>query len=152
MMIMTYIGYMQLATSISLLLGFCINRINIIVKSGWRTKNTLNKILLAKDIKYILEPIKPPFSDFNIKDLPLQAARTLLLTEGPDHPAFNQKGVRDFGWSAVAFEYKWICLSFLMQDSDFIFSFSYMAFSLQGLVQSPIFYSCHLADVVNRFA
>ena len=39
-----------------------------------------------------------------------------------------------------------------MQDKDFIFSLSYMAFSFQGLIQSPIFYSCHLADVINRFS
>jgi hypothetical protein len=38
----------------------------------------------------------------------------------------------------------------MMQDADFIFSLTYMVFSLQGLIQSPIFYSCHLADVINR--
>ena len=37
-----------------------------------------------------------------------------------------------------------------MQDPQFIFSIAYMAFSFQGLVQSPLFYACHLADVVNR--
>jgi len=82
------------------------------------------------------------------KDLPLQAARILLLTSGPYHPAFDEDGRRNFGYSAVDFEYKWICLSFLMQNGGFVFILIYLAFSLQGLFQSPIFYSFHLLDVV----
>ena len=75
-----------------------------------------------------------------------------MLTEGPEHPAFyDSNGKQNFYYLALYFEYKWICLSYLMQDSDFIFSVAYLAFSLQGLIQSPLFYSCHLADVVNRF-
>lgn len=135
----------------ALLIGFCLNKINIIIQSGWRAKITQNRVKLANDVKHILKPLEPPYGDMRVKDLPLQAVRTLLLTEGPKHPAFYENGVRSFGFRAVEFEYNWICLSYLMQDSGFIFSVSYMAFSLQGLVQSPIFYSCHLADVVNRF-
>ena len=77
----------------------------------------------------MLIPLKPPFGDFRVEDLPLQAVRILLLTEGPDHPAFNEGRSLNFGFTAVKFEYRWICLSFLMQDPDFIFSLAYMAFS-----------------------
>lgn len=38
-----------------------------------------------------------------------------------------------------------------MQNGGFVFILIYLAFSLQGLFQSPIFYSFHLLDVVNRF-
>ena len=151
-MFINYLGYCQLGTSFSLLIGFCINKINIILKSGWRNKIAQNKVILASDIKHLLEPLKPPYGDFRIQDLPLDAVRLLLLTEGPDYPAFWSDGNRNFGFVAIEFEYKWICLSFLMQDQDFIFSLTYLVFSLQGLIQSPIFYSCHLADVVNRFS
>jgi len=64
--IMIYLGYCQIGTSVSLLLGFCINKINIILKSGWRQKITQNKVLLASDIKYILQPLQPPFGELRI--------------------------------------------------------------------------------------
>jgi hypothetical protein len=79
-LVMTYLGYIQLATSVSLLIGFCVNKINIILKSGWREKSSENRVIMANDIKYNLDEHKPPFGDFRIKDLPLQAIRTLLLT------------------------------------------------------------------------
>ena len=42
-------------------------------------------------------------------------------------------------------------MSFIMQNSEFLFAVVYLAFSVQGSIQSPIFYSFHLTDVVNRF-
>lgn len=36
--IMIYLGYVQLCSSMTLLFGFCMNKINIIVKDGWRIK------------------------------------------------------------------------------------------------------------------
>ena len=89
---------------------------------------------MANDIKYILEPLKPQFGDYKIEELPLYAIRTLLLTEGPDYPAFNQNGKRNFIYKAVELEYRWVCLSFCMQDGDFIFSLIYLLFSFQGLI------------------
>ena len=143
-----WLGYGQLVTSVALLIGFCLNKINIIVKSGWRKKCDENRQKLANDIKHILKPLEPPFGEMKAKELPLQAARVLLLTSGPDHVAFVHEGRRNFGYSAVNFEYKWISLSFLMQNGGFVFILIYLAFSLQGLFQSPIFYSFHLLDVV----
>lgn len=133
------------------MIGFCLNKINIIVKSGWRIKIDENRQKLVADVKHILKPLEPPFGELRAKDLPLQAARVLLLTEGPDHHAFIENGHPNFGYVAVNFEQKWIGLSFLMQDGGFIFTLIYLAFSIQGLVQSPIFYSFHLLDMVNRF-
>jgi hypothetical protein len=98
----------------ALLIGFCVNRISIILKSGWRKKQIENKITLKNDVRFILNPLHPPFGGLNVDDLPLPAVRTLLLTEGPEHPAFYKNGKRSFKFAAVEFEYKWICLSFLM--------------------------------------
>lgn len=83
----------------------------------------------------------------------MQAARVLLLTEGPYHRAFIDDKTKEmnFVYSALDFEFRWISLSFLMQNGTFIFNLMYLAFSLQGLFQSPIFYSFHLLDLINRF-
>jgi hypothetical protein len=129
--IMNYLGYIQLATASFLLIGFCINKIYIILKSGWRNKTTMNQTLLANDVKIVLQPLIPTFGELRVQDLPLKAARVLMLTEGPEHPAFfDSNGKHNMHFTALYFEYKWICLSFLMQDSDFIFSVAYLAFSL----------------------
>lgn len=73
-----YLGYGQLVTSTTLLVGFCLNRINIVVRSGWRSKTKENQSLMANDIKFILTPLQPRFGELKAKELPLQAARTLL--------------------------------------------------------------------------
>jgi hypothetical protein len=70
---------------------------------------------MINDIKHILKPLEPAFGELKAKDLPLQAARVLLLTEGPYIKAFeDDQGNKSFGYSAVNFEYKWISLSFLI--------------------------------------
>ena len=56
-----------------------------------------------------------------------------------------------FYWNVVKFEYYWISLSHLIKSGGFVFAIQYLAFSLQGMFQSPVFYSFHLMDVVNRF-
>jgi hypothetical protein len=66
-----YLGYGQLVTSITLLIGFCLNRINIIVRSGWRSKTKENQKLLTNDIKFILTPLQPRFGELKAKELPL---------------------------------------------------------------------------------
>jgi hypothetical protein len=50
----------------------------------------------------------------------------------------------------MLFEYYWISLSFLISNGEFIFTVMYFVFSMQGLFQSPVFYSFHLLDVINR--
>ena len=88
-----------------LLVGYCMNRLNLIVKSGWRSKTNENKQKLSNDVKHILKPLEPPFGEMKAKDLPLQAARILLLTEGPLHSAFRDaNGAQNWGYSAVNFE------------------------------------------------
>lgn len=51
----------------------------------------------------------------------------------------------------MLFEYYWVSLTFLISNGEFIFNVMYFVFSIQGLLQSPVFYSFHLLDVVNRF-
>jgi hypothetical protein len=48
--------------------------------------------------------LEPPFGELRARDLPLQAARVLLLTEGPHHPAFFENGKPNYGYVAVNFE------------------------------------------------
>ena len=75
-------------------------------------------------------------------------ARMILQIEGPYSEVFKQ----GFHHNVVKFEYYWICLSFLIQSKAFIFAIMYLALSVQGMVQSPVFYSLHLLDVINRFS
>ena len=102
--IITQCGYAQLVTSLTLLIGFCLNRINIIVKQGWREKVDNNQVKLANDVKYILKPLEPEFGEMKAKNLPLQAVRILLLTEGPYIAAFkDEDGKQDYGFWAIYF-------------------------------------------------
>ena len=43
---------------------------------------------MKSDVKYVLNPLKPPYGEFKAKELPADACRILLLTEGPYHSAF----------------------------------------------------------------
>ena len=73
------------------------------------------------DVKHILQPLEPPFGELKAKNLPLQAARILLLTRGPYGKEFeDENGKKNFGYRALEFEYKWISLSFLMQNGSFM--------------------------------
>jgi hypothetical protein len=58
-----YLGLTQLVSSMGLLVGFCLNRINIIVKSGWRQRTEQNKERLKDEIKFVLSPCEPPFGE-----------------------------------------------------------------------------------------
>lgn len=76
-----------------------------------------------------------------------------MQIEGPYSPVFynDVTGQRNFGGISMKFEYYWVSLTFLISNGDFIFNVMYFVFSIQGLLQSPVFYSFHLLDVVNRF-
>ena len=128
--IMHYFGYAQLVTSFTLLVGTYLNKSDIIVRTGWRQKTKENKVLLANDVNHVLKPLEPTYGDLKVKDLPLQAARTLLLTEGPYHKAFLENGKTNYYYTAIDFESKWIGLSFLMQNGSFLFAVIYLAFSI----------------------
>lgn len=93
---------MQIVTALILIVGFCLNKINIIVKSGWRKKTQENKMTMINEIKHVLKPLEPAYGELSVSDLPLQAARVLLLTEGPYVKAFqDSQGNKNFGYSAV---------------------------------------------------
>lgn len=76
----------------------------------------------------------------------------ILQIEGPYSPVFYNEITRkrNFGHISMLFEYYWMCLSFLISNGEFIFTVMYFVFSMQGLFQSPVFYSFHLLDVINR--
>jgi len=46
---------------------------------------------MVNDIKHILKPLEPAYGELKVRDLPLQAARVLLLTEGPYVKAFEDE-------------------------------------------------------------
>ena len=62
----------------------------------------------------------------------------------------DENGKYDFYYNAVRFEYYWVSLSTLINNGSFVFSLQYLVISLQGLLQSPVFYSFHLLDLINR--
>ena len=62
-------------------------------------------MILEKQIKYILNPLTPPYGELKAADLPLEAGRILLHTEGPYHKAFyDPDGNKNFGFLAIDFE------------------------------------------------
>ena len=69
-----------------------LNKKNIVIRSGWRKKIEQNRFEMQDDTKYILKPLFPQFRGVRAKELPLDAVRVLLLTEGPYHDAFNEDG------------------------------------------------------------
>lgn len=46
-------------TSITLMVGFFLNKTNIVIRRGWRAKIEENRKLMKDDLKYILEPLEP---------------------------------------------------------------------------------------------
>ena len=135
-----------------LMFGFAYNNNTIIVKQGWRNRCHENKKILIDDINHILKKYEPQYGMIKADKLPMDALRVLLLTEGPYHPAWGPEGNRNYHYLAVKLEYHWISLSFLMGDSEFIFSLVYLALSIQGSFQSPVFYSFQLLDVIVSVA
>lgn len=78
----------------------------------------------------------------------------VLQIEGPYSEVFYNENtkVRKLGTMSMYFEYYWISLTFLISSGEFIFNVMYFVFSIQGLLQSPVFYAFHLLDVINRFS
>ena len=103
---------------------------------------------MIDDITHILKKYEPTYGALKAENLPMDALRVLLLTEGPYHPAWGAEGSRSFRYSAISLEYYWISISFLVGSYDFLFAVVYLAISVQGSIQSPVFYSFHLLDVI----
>jgi hypothetical protein len=82
----------------------------------------------------------------------IEERRNVLQIEGPYSPFFYNEQTKEmnFGGISLLFEYYWISLTFLISNGSTLFNVMYFVFSIQGLLQSPVFYSFHLLDVVNR--
>ena len=127
---------------------WCITRVSLLTKSSWRKLVLENKIKegeKAQSVDHSIQ-IKPA------NDLPLSEARKILRLKGPTAHEFNlgHKG-RSFGHWLVAIEYYWISFTFLLSDPTFKYFLVYILLSVLGFRVSPIFYSFHLLDVINRF-
>lgn len=81
----------------------------------------------------------------------LAEARRILKLKGPNAHEFNLGESRDFGHFALSLEYYWISFTFLLSNTTFKYFLIYISLSVLGLTVSPIFYSFHLLDVINRF-
>ena len=88
-----------------------------------------------------------------VSKIDMSLASMILAVEGPYSSVFEseKKGEFNFYHNVVKFEYYWVSLSHLIQSGGFIFTIQYLCFSLQGMFQSPVFYSFHLLDVIERF-
>ena len=94
------------------------------------------------------EELKP--SDLCIEDV-----RFVLKMDGPYSSVFRTQDDQEgysYGYKAVMFEFYWNSLAFLVSNGSFLFNLIYFILSMQGLIQSPVFYSTHLLDVINRFS
>ena len=129
------LGYAQLFTSFTLLIGYVFNKFKLIVRSGWRKKITENRIMMKKEVIYILNPLKPTYGELRAKDLPVNACRILLFTEGPYHSAWlDEDGESKFYHFSLELEYKWNSLCFLFYDYEMVFLMLYCGFSVLGMI------------------
>lgn len=149
-----YLGSVQAVTSFMLVVGFMVNSASLIVKAGWRQRVAQNEIEMLVEKKELQKLRESQFKELVPNDLPIGTLRTILQIEGPYSPVFYdvQTEKRYFGGFSMDFEYYWISLTFLISNNTFLFNVMYFVFSIQGLLQSPVFYSFHLVDVINRFS
>lgn len=135
-----------------LVVGFCVNKINLIVRAGWRQRVTENQIEMLVEVKELGKLRSEALSELDVNQIGISTCRMILQVEGPYSSVFYDEFTRkrNFGHVSMLFEYYWISLSFLISNGEFIFTVMYFVFSMQGLFQSPVFYSFHLLDVINR--
>lgn len=150
---MEIFGYTQLISSSFLLIGFFINQKNLIIKEGWRKRIDHNVTELQGEVLQIQRMRENSMSNIKAEDLEVYQARMFLNIEGPYSSVFqsDEEGKFNFYHNALWIEYYWVSLSTLIKCGGFVFSIQYLAFSLQGLLQSPVFYAFHLLDVIERF-
>jgi len=153
---MKVLGYIQIATAISLLIGQLITRAHLIIKSEWRAYVEQNRIKY-QNLLNSKKDEGESFSNIKAKDLSLLDARMILLTQGPDANEFmiddcEDPNKRDFGHVILRLEYLWSSFSFVLSNGTIMFLIIYAVLSVLGLFVSPIFYSMQLLDVIVRFS
>lgn len=76
---------------------------------------------------------------------------SILRVKGPEAAEFNlEEDHRNFGNIYTTSEYYMFSILFLVKDSMFQYYILYFAIALLGKYSSPIYYSFHLLDVINR--
>ena len=135
-----------------LLVGFIVNSANLIVRAGWRERNATNEVEMVVEKKKLQSMRENSIVELKVQDLCIEDRRMVLQIEGPYSTLFYNEltGERNFGGITMVFEYYWISLTFLISNNNTLFNIMYFVFSIQGLIQSPVFYSFHLVDIVNR--
>ena len=129
------LGYIQLVSSLTLLLGFCVNNRSLVIQEGWRLRCEQNAVELKADQKRLDRLAEDKEGPLKVTDLDIGDARLVLQLEGPKSDKFKLNSETDeysFHYAAVSFEYYWISLSHIIKNGNFIFSVQYLAFSLQG--------------------
>jgi len=136
-----------------LVVGFLVNNSNLIIIGGWRERVAVNETEMVFEKKLLKEFKSLQIKEITIDDLDIEYLRYVLALEGPTSSIFVNEitGKRNFGNIGMYFEYYWVSLSFLASSGEMIFNIMYFVFSIQGLIQSKVFYSFHLLDVINRF-
>lgn len=147
------LGCVQAFSSFLLVVGFLVNNANLIVQLGWRERVSTNEIEMVIEKRQLQALRESQFSELQVADLDVKQLRLILQIEGPFSPVFFNEatGMTTYGGASIKFEYYWVSLTFLISNGQFIFNVMYFVFSIQGLLQSPVFYSFHLLDVINRF-
>ena len=135
------LGFISVGMSTLVLLGWCLSWASLKIKARWREYAHRNKhLVLLTEEERKLEPWQ----------MPIQTTRMLLHGRGPDCPELNLYGKRDLGNLPTRCDYFWISFVFLLEDYTFRYYIFYLAVAIAGVVASPLFFSIHLFDVVER--
>ena len=85
-----------------------------------------------------------------VDEMSYEMTHMILMLKGPDAYEFNETGELRFGNLFTWIEYQCITISFFIHDEEFQYYVLYFGISLLGKFSTPIYYSLHLADVINR--
>ena len=75
----------------------------------------------------------------------------MLMTKGPYSNTFTvdeEPGKKDFGHLILKLEYYWISLRFILGNGRVFYLLTQVLLSVLGLVDTPVFYSMQLLDIV----
>lgn len=88
------IGYMQGVTASTMLIGYCMNSITLIVRKGWRDLILQHNILRVQE-KQELEELTIKYQhDIPLDKISVQQARLVLALEGPTSKVFADKATK----------------------------------------------------------
>jgi len=117
----------------------------VILKLQWKAAVENNAENLDQNLEDLLDEKHSPM------EFSTDLMQYCLKTKGPYHKCFTVHGERSFG--SLFGWLLWLekSIIFLLSDPSLLYICFYIVVSIIGLFYSPIIYSFHLLDIVNRF-